>query len=684
MRKLYLIALSLYTSYASSQVFNGTGGTIQNTGTETYFNLNVSGLPYNLSSSFGIEEVTIDITHATVEELYIYLRSPNGRKVELSAGASCKGANYTSTTFNSGLGNSITLGTAPYTGSFQPVGYLGRFNTNVDGNGNWTLIIKDYFAGGNSGTLNSWSIKFGNTPAAPVTFTSSNLPIVFINTANQTISENEIMVDLGIIDNGNARNNITDPLNGYNGKTMIKVRGSSSKIFEKKSYKIDLVDGVGQVLNAGLLGMPMESDWVLTASYTDKTFIRNPLANEIFRQMGHYASRSRYVELILNNEYMGIYILSEKPKRNANRINISKMGELDNGFPYVTGGYILQIDRTDEPGWYSLLPGNSPNNIKFYYQYNYPKPDVISAQQKAYIKAVMDTFEMVMDGPSFADPNIGFRKYADELSFIDMFIVNEFSKNADGYKLSTYLYKDNWYEGGKLHVGPVWDYDIAWHNCNYGNTASEQWWQYDQPNIEYPIPTWWTRLMQDQAFKDRIYCRWHTLRMGSLSNAALNAYIDKCANELYEATERNFQQFPVLNAYIFPNTPEQIGTSYWGMVDDLKSWISKRGTWLDQNMPGFCNNVSVTDQLADNETIDAYPNPFSGDLTLLFHNNQQAKVNLKLLDMSGRLVQDLDLNSQGNGAQYASIKTDHLPAGTYIVRLTMDNKVHNKKLVKIQ
>lgn len=116
-----------------------------------------------------------------------------------------------------------------------------------------------------------------NKNFSQVTFTSSNLPIVVINTNGQTISdEPKITADMGIIDNGpGIRNNITDTFNGYNGKIGIEIRGHSSQNFPKKQYGIELRDNAGNDIKVSLLGLPEESDWVLNASYTDKTFLRN-------------------------------------------------------------------------------------------------------------------------------------------------------------------------------------------------------------------------------------------------------------------------------------------------------------------------------------------------------------------------------------------------------------------------
>jgi subtilisin-like proprotein convertase family protein len=691
MRRLLnaFISVLLVTSL-KGQSFPGNGGPITNNGIPTYFEMTISTLSGNLGDNFGVEEICVNINHSNMEEVTVSMRSPSGVLVELINSTSIKGANFSGTCFNSGAPNSITSVSAPYAGSLKPTGYIGRLNNGGPANGKWTLIVKDYNPAGSPGSVVDWSIRFSTNPAKPVKFSSSNLPLVFINTGNQPITTNTMVCDFSIVDNGSARNNLTDPKNGYFGKATVNVRGNSSQIFEKKAMKIELRDGTGTVpIDATLLHLPGESDWVLSPGYSDKSLMRNLLTYDLSRDMGRYSPRGKFVEVFINDEYWGVYTLVEKPKRNSERIDVFKMLPGDNAYPYITGGYIVQINRPEpDPklGWFSTFPGNSVSNppSKFYYQLEYPKPEEISSPQLGYIKAVLDTFERVMDGPNFADPTNGYRKYIDVLSFVDYFIISELSKNIDGYKLSTYIYKDNILDGGKLKMGPVWDYDIAWHNANYGAADFEYGWQYDQLNTDTPIPNWWKKLMTDDYFKNMLYCRWHTLRKNFFSDGSINAKIDAYANTLQEAQQRNFQQFPILDAYIFPNTAQQIGPNYMDKVNDIKAWVSKRAAFLDQNIPGACADVGVAEIRNSEARLNAYPNPFNNSFDIGYSLSGTANVRLELFNIVGARVQLISEKEEKAGEHFQKIDGGTLPAGTYLLKMSVDNKVLYKKIVKTE
>ena len=147
------------------------------------------------------------------------------------------------------------------------------------------------------------------------TLTNSNLPIIIINTENGVpiVDDPRVIAHMGVIDNGFGNtNNINDPFTNYDGRIEIEIRGSTSQQYPKKGYGFETQDALGNNLQAALLGMPPENDWILNGPYPDKTMIRNVLTYDLARKMGHYASNTRYCELIVNNDYRGIYILMER------------------------------------------------------------------------------------------------------------------------------------------------------------------------------------------------------------------------------------------------------------------------------------------------------------------------------------------------------------------------------------
>ena len=204
-----------------------------------------------------------------------------------------------------------------------------------------------------------------------------------------------------IIDNGPGQeNHPADPANDYDGLIGIEYRGDSSQQFPKKQFGVETRDAAGEDMNVSLLGMPEESDWVLYAPYSDKSLMRNVLAYQIARSMGRYATRTRFCEVILNDEYWGVYVLEEKIKRDKNRVNIKKLEEDEISGINVTGGYILKVDKfagSELDGWWSAFPVYYPDSDgQVFYQYHYPKPSNIQVEQKNYIQQYMFDFQTMM------------------------------------------------------------------------------------------------------------------------------------------------------------------------------------------------------------------------------------------------------------------------------------------------
>jgi len=682
-----LSAIWLITFNTSGQTYNGSGGAIPDNGNSIYFPINVQNLG-QINTTFGLESVCINVQHPYDSDLEIQLIAPDGTGIMLSYANGGDGDNFTSTCFSDFADNSISQGTPPFTGTFRPQGILGNVNNLQPGSGLWRLYVLDLYPFGDAGTLINWSITFGNNPSPPFEFESSNLPIVIIDTHEQEIPDDpKISVDLSIIDNGPGVRNFVNGIPSFTHNVGIEIRGSSSQSFPKKSYGFETWDALNNSVDTTILGMPSESDWILNANYTDKTFCRNTLAYQVWTNLGHYGTRYRFCEVILNEQYIGIYILSEKIKRDKNRVDIAKLETGENTGDAVTGGYIFKIDKntgSGGAGWTSNYPPPAHNNGQtIYFQYEYPKSDVITGPQQSYIQDYVDTFESALAGPNFADTLLGFRKYAVEGTFLDYFIVNEISKNVDGYRLSTFINKEIDSKGGKLRMGPVWDYDLGWHNANYceGDLYTGWAYQFPCPDDGWQVPFWWNRLMLDPLFKDRLKCRWLYLRGNVLSNASLDQYVDSISGLLNEAQQRNFTVWPILGVYVWPN-PWPYPATYEDEITSLKLWIHRRLNWIDISLPGTCQNVDVTEIPLNEAELTVYPVPCNDLLNVRYSLTGIARVHWILTDQLGRTVQSKPDVLRNAGDYLDQINTSVLTPGVYFLKLSVNEISSQRRVVK--
>jgi hypothetical protein len=382
----------------------------------------------------------------------------------------------------------------------------------------------------------------------------------------------------------------------YAGNIGIEIRGESSQYFEKKSYGIETWDKNYNDLDYKLAGLPKEEDWILYGPYSDKSLIRNKIIYNISNKMGMYASRTRNVELYINNDYKGFYILMEKIKRDKNRVNIKKLENNDIDEELISGGYIIKIDKSDlvdnsfnDFNSFSSrydVNGSLQGDKKILFNYEYPKPEEINPSQKKYIIDYVNEFEKSLSSSNFSDINNGFRKFIDDKTFIDFFILNELSNNVDGYRLSTYLHKER---NEKLKIGPIWDFNLSFGNADYcGGDRFDVWtYKFNErcPGDFWSVPFWWKKFLEDEVFVSNLKIRWFELRSDLLSDQSLEDMVNKEFDLLYfktEAAKRNFNKWKILENYIWPNS--YVGGNYYNEIEFLKNWIKNRTIWLDESI----------------------------------------------------------------------------------------------------
>jgi hypothetical protein len=423
--------------------------------------------------------------------------------------------------------------------------------------------------------------------------TSSNLPIVVITTdidpgTNKPYvipDEPKVPATMKLIYRPDgSRNYLNDITNStflnYNGKIGIEIRGSSSQLLDKKPYGFSTLknDNVTNN-NVSLLGMPAENDWVLNSLAFDPSMIRDYLSYTLARNMGNYAPRVHFVEVIINDDYKGVYILTEKLKIDEDRINIEKLSSSNNTFPDLTGGYIVKADKIngdDVLAWTMT----TYDGWDIDYLHENPKTKNITKEQDAYIQSVFADL-VKKTNPANASVLNGYPSIIDVPSFVDYMLMSELASNPDSYRFSTFFHKD---KGGKLRAGPVWDYNLSFGSDLFVwgfDRSFYDVWQFDFGNVGSKF---WKDLFNDATFRCYLAKRWFELTATDqpLNYTTISNQIDDYTNLLYESQKREQTRWGTVDSQLYN-------------IADMKLWIENRINWMDKNVGSAsnCSNVKT-------------------------------------------------------------------------------------------
>jgi len=552
---------------------------------------------------------------------------------------------------------------------------INATSSDLTSNAFLTLGIKD--ASTNYRPVPSW---FNNPVSEKL-----NLPLLIIDTKGQEIIDDpKINVILKIVDNGPGKmNGFFDDATGFEGNIGIEIRGQSSQMFPKKSYAIETLNQTLQDTSVSLLGMPADEDWVLSAPFSDKSMLRNAITYHLGRKMGNWQPRFKYCEVYLNGSYNGVYMLIEKIKRDSLRVDINKLKPDEITGNNLTGGYIVKVDKTWDllaEEFFTIHPSNRYRNARNYdFTFVYPKFDEIVPEQKAYLYNYLQELENVLNGSEFEDPENGFRKYLDINSFVDFQIMNELSNNVDGYRYSTFFYKKRDSDGGKLFAGPLWDFDLCYGNVDYSplNLATDQWlFPHFGETEDFPMH-WWNRLMEDAGYRKAFVDRWKELRAGSFKTDSILAYLNDTIQYLGAAINRNYDKWPILGQYVWPNY--FIGSTYQQEIDYLKTWINNRLSWMDANVE--IATILLDSKYIENQ-ISVYPNPINRQMNLELEVKDLNKIDLEIIDLLGKRVLHSKYSPISKGKQAFQLNIPKVKPGYYILKVRQKEQIINvQKLV---
>ena len=386
-----------------------------------------------------------------------------------------------------------------------------------------------------------------------------DLPIVFIDTKGECLDQNvteKIPATMKVLDG--AMNNVADSAKGTRYDIGIKVRGQSSAKFPKPGYSIEVRDEKGEGMDVSLFGLPPADDWVLHGPYVDKSMMRNALAHWLFRQAGHYSPRTRHFDLYINGVYRGVYVLIEKIKRGKYRVNVSKLKETDISGDDVTGGYIWAFDKTGtNTGGMGMEDINKEGfstadglNVIMHY----PKKENLQTQQQAYLKKYLEDLENLFKNGKNGS---GYENYVDMTSALDYVLHEEVTNNSDSYWCSFFLHKPKDSKGGKVTLGPAWDFNLAMSNGGGMGSTTTDGWQIENPQKQgqggmmmmgggLKAPNWLIGMWKDSHYQSELKKRWAELRSGVWHTKTMDVYLDSMKAYLTKAADRNFKRWPNL------------------------------------------------------------------------------------------------------------------------------------------
>lgn len=387
----------------------------------------------------------------------------------------------------------------------------------------------------------------------------SNLPTVYVytdNGAEVTSTEQYLSGRIQIISN--------DASESLDASTRIRGRGNSTWKLAKKPYRIKLAE------KYKIFNLPAKAkSWTLLANHADKTLIRNALAFKISTFLGmEFTPSVKFVDFVLNDTFLGNYMLSDQVEVNSKRVNIDELDSTVVAGDNLTGGYLLEIDgfAASEPIWFTTNKG-----LKI--TVKSPDEDVINFQQLNYIQNYIADFENRLFSADFKDPDLGYRTMVDSTSLVNWYIGCELTGNPDSF-WSTYIYKKR--NDNKLYFGPMWDYDIAFNNDNRLGDAVDKLMR----NHAHEPRTWITQLYQDEWFQQAVWRRWNEIVNNNME-VELTNYITQTAALIDNSQQLNFSSalWPVLSSRVYRE--EFLFLSYSEGVDYLKQYVRDRIAFLN-------------------------------------------------------------------------------------------------------
>lgn len=342
----------------------------------------------------------------------------------------------------------------------------------------------------------------------------------------------------------------------------LRGRGHGTWSADKKPYKFKLKE------KADLLNMGGNRHWVLLANRYDPTLIRNLLVYDIAGRMGlPYTPECRPVDLVVNGEYWGSYLLSEDVRIGKNRIAIDELSAEDTAEPTVSGGYLLALNPDEnEPHANVFLTDHMVSMLCADPEFS--EAEESRTQQRDYIVSYVQRLEDAIYAEDFKDETgMYYGELMDLQSAADYWWIQEFSQNFDAFTTSsTYMFKER---DGKLFWGPVWDFDLSFDE-GYGT----------EEGLLYAKMPWIDRLRGNEPeFQKILRERWEVLNAILIQVTEPGGILDQYRDTIEKSWRDDAARWPLIT-----DEGETISYDFTDVMAYLRERIDRRRTWINEHI----------------------------------------------------------------------------------------------------
>lgn len=397
-----------------------------------------------------------------------------------------------------------------------------------------------------------------------ITRVCKKIPVVSIYTVDDSAIDSKEIYTKGSISIDCSGSDKYRNFSFYGKALGIKGRGNASwKYTDKKSYRLKFDEKVS------VLGMEPDKDWVLVSNYYDKSLMRNIVAHELAKTMENleYTPTHIPIDLFINGEYRGVYTIADKIEVSNEKIDIDVSESTENAGFLVEVGWDYFAENIYGKDYFDT------DTVKRIYV---KEPDITTK----YSEQMREIMTFVRNADAAIVSGSGYEEYIDIDSMVDWFIIAELTNNTEmAFYRSCYFYKP---AGGKIKMGPVWDFDMAFGN-HRGDISDYDGWATAEAEYVYVNDTWTTYLLKSQAFLDRVKTRWNEKKESLLNVAEETIYNTYSA--IRDSSVANFIKWNILDKQIGEgNVDFTVYSTYEKQVEYVREFLFKRAEWITNRL----------------------------------------------------------------------------------------------------